>query len=279
MFLYLHHEQGQALILAVAILAATSLVSAGMLMAAWDATEAALQARARVQAAQAAASASELHFAVLSRVLRGKLPQNLLNQGCRQQDQIGTTCLVPGNDTAGTSGIRRDRIQQLASQSVQGWEQLQSAFVEALRQVMPLAPEQDRHRTPTTWGFAGLALSSANPSMLPNVIWMAYGIVAPVPFAPIQFNATTRKAVIPFEVRAYGWAVRTSAPSGAPVSRAQVTTYATTGTLTLTYPDCPSYWPNPPDQICQYPDSVQVNIPERTAVLGDPAVMWPQGWP
>lgn len=276
-------QGGQALILAITVLAATSFIAAGMLIAAWDATEAASLARARAQTLQAAASASELHMAVLSRTLKDRLPQNILDQGCQRQDS-GTLivfCTVPGNDTAGTSGIRRDRIQQLAAQSAQGWNELQAAFVDALGQVMPLAPEQDRFRSPAVWGFAGLAMSSASPSTIPDTAWMSYGIITPVPNRPIVFIPFALMATIPFEIRTYGWAARLSpaARPGALPVRAQATTYATAGTVTLVYPNCPPSWPNALDQICAYPQSAQVDIPEGSVLFGDPSVRWPADWP
>lgn len=269
-------QRGQALILAVALLAVTSLLTAGLARAAWDATQAARQAQIRAQVAQAAASTSELHHAVLIRTLREKLPQNIIDQGCKQTDQTGTACLVPGNDTAQTSGVRRDRIQLLAQQSVQGWNQLQAAFVEALRQVMPLAPELDPYRTPTALGYAGLAISSAAAPSIPNTRWRAYGIIAPVPGNPITFDSTTRTATIPFEIRAYGWAVHVQQPQA---PRAQATTYAGTGTVTLRYPNCPPRFPPIPDSICQYPESVRVDVPASYLITGDPSVSWPPGWP
>ena len=273
-------EHGQALILAVAVLAVTALLTAGLTRAAWDATRAARLSQLRAQTVQAATSAAELHHAVLLQTLRNKLTRNIIDQGCRQVDYTGTSCLVPGYDTAGTSGVRRDRIQQLASQSTQGWAQLQNAFVEVFRQVMPLAPEQDRYRTPAATGFAGLAISSQMTSSIPNTRWMAYGIIAPAPGNPITFSSTTRTAAIPFEVRAYGWAVHVPAagnPGPESRVRAQATTYAAIGTVTLRYPNCTS-WPPPPDQICQYPEQVQVDVPTTYLVTGDPSVSWPQGW-
>lgn len=272
-------QRGQALILAVAVLAVTTLLTAGLTRAAWDATQASRQAYVRAQTLQAAASTSELHHAILLRTLRDKLPQNIIDQGCKQTNQTGTACLVPGNDTAKTSGVRRARIQLLAQQSSQGWSQLQTAFLDALRQVMPLAPELDPYRTPPAQGFAGLAISSAGASSIPNTRWRAYGIVAPVPGNPITFNPTTRTATIPFEIRAYGWAAYTQQPGGGSQLqlleiRAQATTYASTGTITLTYPNC-----SVPDEICQYPDSVRVDVPVSYLIAGDPAVSWPPGWP
>lgn len=273
--------EGQALVLAIAILASVALLATGLVRAAWDATQSARQGQLRAQTAQAAASASEVQFAVIRRALRQKLVQNILNQGCRQQGWAGT-CMTPGYDSGGTSGVRKDRIQQLAQQSSQSWDQLQAAFVDALRQVMPLAPEQDRYRTPAVWGFAGLRISSAASSTIPNTQWTAYGIVSPVPERPILYDDTTRTATIRFEIRSYGWAAWTGAPQSGPAaatSRAQATTYATVGTITMVYPDCPSYWQNPPDQVCQYPESAQVEVPTGYLIVNDPAVQWPAGWP
>jgi hypothetical protein len=266
----LSRQDGQALILAVAVLAAVSLLAAGMTRAAWDATRSPLQAHRRAQTAQAALSAAELHLAVLRRSLRDQLVPNILDQGCRQQNDVGTQCTVPGNDTAGTSGIRKDRIQQLADQSDDSWDALQQAFVEALRQVMPLAPEQDRFRNPAVYGFAGLVLRGVTNLPFPQTAWRSYGIVAPVPGNPITYDATLRKATIKFELRAYGWASTGASGPG----RAHATAYATIGSLTMTYPDCPSYWSSPPDQICSYPSSVQLEIPDSYVVLSDPAVRW-----
>ncbi len=108
----LREERGQALILAMAALPATSLLAAGIARTAWDGTRSPLQSRLRSQATIASASASELQLAVLKRALREQLVQNILDQGCKRQNDAGTQCVVPGNDTGGTSGVRKDRIQR-----------------------------------------------------------------------------------------------------------------------------------------------------------------------
>jgi len=259
--------------MAVAVLGATALLAAGMLRAAWDAAQSSKEAMWRAQTVQAASSAAELHFAIIRKALSQELIDNIMAQGCRQTDSSGYYCVVPGNDTSRTSGIRRDRIQTLASQSRSSWSALQNAFILALRQVMPLAPEYDRYRSRDVAGFGGIVLVSGAVSTVPYTQWLSYGIVSPVQGSPITYDAYTRTAVIPFEVRAYGWASRTDAPlfgAGPARSRAEVTAYGTDGTITLRYRSCSS-----PDSICQYPQSVEIQTPAVRYVQSDPEVLWP----
>jgi hypothetical protein len=132
---------------------------------------------------------------------------------------------------------------------------------------MPLATEQDRYRTPATWGYAGLAIRGR----LEGAEWVAYGIVAPVPDNPFQYNPDTRAATVMFELRAYGWswAPLEGAQGGRLVS-AQATAYTALARIEMSYPACPDWWAL--DSVCMYPHSVSVEIPMFHIVQSDPAV-------
>ena len=264
-------ERGQALGLALAVLAVTSLVASALVTSAWEATSSVQEAVRRGQAHQAAASAAGLTSEILRRIMTGPVVQNISSLGCRRQSEDGVRCVEPGPDRGLESGLRKSRIEQLARRSQDGWQALQEAFVEALRHVMPLSPEQDRVRAPAYTAFGGLVLRGVLHDASPGAIWVSYGVVAPIPRRPITYDSRTEEAAIPFELRAYAWAA--SDPSGR-TSRAQVTVYATPAEIRLTYPTCPDYWLSPPPEICEYPSSVKVEIPESFAVSSDPPVRW-----
>ncbi len=126
-------ERGQALGLALVVLAVVSLVASALVTSAWDATSSAYEAVRRGQAHQAAASAAELTSEVLRRIMTGPVVQNISSLGCRRQSESGARCVEPGLDGGLASGLRKSRIEQLARRSQEGWEALQEAFVEALR--------------------------------------------------------------------------------------------------------------------------------------------------
>jgi hypothetical protein len=195
---------------------------------------------------------------------------NIRDQGCQEQSGNFLVCVDEGNDIGRTSGVRRNRFESLATQSQRSWPDLQAAFVEVLRQVMPLAPEQDRYRAPATWGYAGLAIRGR----LENAEWFAYGIVAPVPDHPFRFDSHARTGTVVFEIRAYGWgrAPLEGVQGGRTVS-AQATAYTVLARLTLTYPNCPADWVL--DSVCMYPQAISVEIPESHIVHSDPAVVRP----
>jgi hypothetical protein len=242
-------------------------ITSAVARTAWDASMAGVEGRIRAQVVQAAASGAELHLAVLRRMIADQLIRNIREQGCRQQNEIGTVCLTEGNDTGRTSGIRRDRFESLAAASQQSWPDLQAAFVDVFRQVMPLAPEQDRYRSPATWGYAGLAIRG----QLGDAEWFAYGIVAPIEGRPFEYNAGERRGTVTFEIRAYGWArAPLEGVQGNRTIFVQATGYSTLARLTMTYPACPAWWTL--DSVCMYPQSVSLEIPESHIVQSDPAV-------
>jgi hypothetical protein len=76
--------------------------------------------------------------------------------------------------------------------------------------------------------------------------------------------------VVPFEVRTYGWGY-VDARTGRRVT-AEVTAWSTNGIVEMSYPACPDYWQ--PDAICQYPETVNVQIPPPSWLHNDPAVRW-----
>lgn len=260
-------ERGHALVLAMVISAVVLFITSAVARTAWDASTAGVEGRIRAQVVQAAVSAAELHLAVLRRMVADQLIPNIRDQGCRQQNEIGTVCLTEGNDTGRTSGIRRDRFEALAAASQQSWPDLQAAFLDVFRQVMPLTPEQDRYRSPAIWGYAGLAIRG----QLGDAEWFAYGVVAPIEGRPFEYNAVERRGTVTFEIRAYGWA---RAPLlGAQGNRtvlAQATAYRTLARLQMSYPACPPHWTL--DSVCMYPEDVSVEIPGSHIVQSDPAV-------
>jgi hypothetical protein len=263
----LDNERGAALILAMVISAVVLFIASAVARSAWDATMAGVEGRVRAQVAQAAVSGAELKLATLRRTVADQMAANIRDQGCRQQNDIRTACVVEGNDTGRTSGVRLDRFRDLAAASERSWPDLQHAFVGVFRQVMPLAPEQDRYRIPATWGYAGLAIRG----QLEGTEWFAYGIIAPVPDHPLRFASGTRTATVTFDLRAYGWArAPLEGVQGNRTIFVQATGYSTLARLTMTYPACPAWWTL--DSVCMYPQSVSLEIPESHIVQSDPAV-------
>jgi hypothetical protein len=261
------NERGAALPFAMAVSVLVLFIAASLSRVAWDASMAGIESRVRVQVLQAALSGSEIKLAALRRTLIDQVVSNIRDQGCKQQSEDRIRCEIEGNDTGRTSGVRRDRFEALAAQSRQSWPDLQAAFVEVFRQVMPLAPEQDRHREPATWGYAGLAIRGR----LEGAEWFAYGIIAPVPGSPLEYNRDTRVATVVFEIRAYGWSrAPLEGVQGGRLVSAQATAYAVMARVEMSYPDCPAWWTL--DSVCMYPNQILVRIPISHVVQSDPAV-------
>jgi hypothetical protein len=263
----LGNERGAALPLAMVISVVVLFITAAVARAAWDASMAGVEGRLRTQVAQAAASGAELKLATLRRTITEQLVPNIRDQGCRRQNENRTRCDAEGNDTGRTSGVRLDRFRDLAAASGRSWPDLQHAFVEVFRQVMPLAPEQDRYRTPATWGYAGLAIRGR----LEGSDWFAYGIIAPVPGRSLHYNRDTRAGTVVFELRAYGWGrAPLEGVQGGRLVSAQATAYTALVRIEMSYPHCPDWWVL--DSVCMYPHSVSVEIPLAYIVQSDPAV-------
>jgi hypothetical protein len=261
-------ERGAGVLTAVVVGAILLTLGAMLSRIGWDAAASSHDAYARVVSASAASSGAAAQLAVARQALVAQMAQNILDQGCRQQS--GISCTQSGYDTAGTSGVRADRISGLASHSQAGWDQLQSAFAEVFRQVSPFAVVWDAYRTPSVLGYGGLLIEGRLDSGTLSAPWRGYLMMTPIQGRPITYDATTRRAVVPFEVRAYGWAY-VDARTGRRVT-AEVTAWSTGGIVEMTYPACPDYWR--PDAICQYPQTVNVQIPPPSWLSNDPAVRW-----
>jgi hypothetical protein len=268
-------ERGQALILAVIVGAILLTVVAFLTQLGWDASANSHETYLRIQAASSAASGAAAQLAIVRQILTQQLPQNIYDQGCKQQSPNPPySCQVGGNDTSRTSGIRKDRIQGIASRSQISWYDLQMAFRDALLQVAPVGFEWDPYRDPSIYGMAtGVVDGSISEGTFTSP-WRSYAIITPIQGKPITWDGTTGIARIPFEFRTYGWAY-VDTRTGRRVS-SQVTIWATDGVIEFTYPsatDCPSYWQ--PDEICQYPKVVNVQVPAYATVLAnEPAVRW-----
>ncbi len=252
-----------------AVVVAGILLLAGSMLArmAWDAAASASDAEARVAATAAASSGASAAMSVARRVLTTQLPQNILDQGCKQAHYSsgGTAvCLVPGNDTHRTSGVRLERIIILSATSHLGWEQLQDSFQEVFLQVMPFARIRDAYRSEQVRGFGGLTLEGR----VSGVPWRAYLMITPIRDRPINYNFSTMVATVPFEIRTYGWAY-TDARTGRRVT-AQVTGWSTNGTVVMRYrQNCTG-----DDRVCMYPEDVQVTVQAPSWLHDDPAVRW-----
>lgn len=270
-------ERGQGLILAVVVGAILLTIGAMLTRLGWDASANSHETYFRVQAASSAASAAAAQLAIVREIMTQQLPQNIYDQGCRRQSPNPPySCQQGGNDTGKTSGIRKDRIQGIASRSQASWYDLQMAFRDALNQVAPVGFEWDAYRNPQNFGMATGVVDGNIAAGTFSSPWRSYAIITPIQGKPITWDGTTNTARIPFEFRAYGWSYL-DARTGRRTT-AQVTLWATDGVIELVYPgaaECPSYWQ--PDEICQYPKTVNVQVPSYATILfNDPTVRW--GW-
>jgi hypothetical protein len=274
----LSSQDGYALIIALAVILVQALLLTGMMELAWSAQQAARARIVRTQLRLAASSHARWHHnLVTADIFKDKLPQNILDQGCKQQTADFRGCAVSGNDWSGTSGIRKDRIQYFVNLSRLGWNQAQIAFRDVLLQVMPPAPEYNPYRTPAVLGYGGyefggtFAPTAGGSGVRVPVLWRTYSHAYASNYRPWEFSpGPPASATIYFDFAVYSWARPATGNQREERWVWQVTMLSRESVIFLRYPDCPSNFTL--DSVCNYPEYVSVSVSTPVYIISEPGV-------
>ena len=265
-------QHGFALLIAIGVLTAVTLVLLGMMEVAASLAQTSRRHAVRTQLMLTATSMGRFHHNWITAILKDSVPRNILEQGCRQQTPGGWDCAVPGNDTGRSSGIRKDRLQLSVSRSWISWEEAQNALVNALDRVMPPAPENDPYRTVTVRGFGGAEFGG--PFDAPTRSrWRTYSHVHAANYRRWEWNSgPPAEARVYFDLVVHSWARAETGNEREQHIRWQVTLLSEDSVIYVRYPNCEQRGFDL-DSVCSYPEYASITITPPVLITANPQVV------
>jgi hypothetical protein len=273
----LRSQNGFALLIAIGVLTATTLVILGMMEVAASLAQASRRHGIRVQLMLTATSMGRFHHNWMTAILKDSIPQNILDQGCRQQTPDGWDCAVPGYDTSRTSGIRKDLLPPLVNQSRYGWGGALSSLVSALRNVMPPAIENDPYTVPfQIYGFGGAEFGGIFDAPIRSR-WRTYSHIRAANYRAWEWTPGNSdrpaEARIYFDLAVHSWARAETGNAREQNILWQVTLLSEDSVIYLKYPHCERQPSFNLDSVCSYPEYVSITITPPVLITDDPGVV------